>query len=293
MSAHRDQPPEVDPVTGYDTTGHDWNGIKELNTPFPRIVIWALVITFVYSVIAWVLLPAFPWGRDYTRGLLGLDQRELAVEQFRKMDAVRQDWLPRFADADYAALAGDEALMAQAMPAAARLFQDNCAACHGATGDGGPGFPVLSDGYWLWGGDPETIAETLRYGINATHPDTRIAEMPSFNWMSREERAAMASHVAGMLDGRSDPDSAAGVSFVENCAACHGEAGEGGLDIGAPSLIDEAVIYGQDRASVMRTLFDGRAGVMPAWEGRLSEAEIGLLALYVSGLSRADAEDAQ
>ena len=89
---------EIDPVTGRDTTGHDWNGIKELNTPFPKLVIWALVLTFLYSVIAWILLPAWPVGRDYTRGLLGLDQGEQAVAGYRNLAAGRQDWLARFAD---------------------------------------------------------------------------------------------------------------------------------------------------------------------------------------------------
>jgi cytochrome c oxidase cbb3-type subunit 3 len=108
---------ETDPVTGYETTGHDWNGIRELNTPFPRIVIWALVLTFAYSVVAWVLLPAWPLGRDYTRGLLGLDQGDMAVKGYQRLAAVRADWLDPFADGDFAALADDAALMARATPA--------------------------------------------------------------------------------------------------------------------------------------------------------------------------------
>lgn len=282
-SAHR----EVDPVTGYDTTGHDWNGIKELNTPFPKIVIWALVLTFLYSVIAWVLLPTWPLGRDYTRGLLGLDQAQMAVEGARAMEDRRQAWLGRFIRPDFTALAADRTLMAGAMPAAARLFEDNCAACHGAKGGGGPGFPVLSDGTWLWGGDAETIAETIRVGINGQNPDTRLAQMPAHDWLTPTERDALADLVTALPEGKTDPASEGGTLFADNCATCHGDKGAGGLANGAPSLADRAVIYGQDRTSVIETLRHGRQGVMPSWSGRLSRAEINLLALYVARLGQA------
>lgn len=277
---------KIDPVTGYDTTGHDWGGITELNTAFPKVVIWALVLTFLYSVVAWILLPAWPTGRDYTRGLLGLDQSEEAIKGFNSLADRRQDWLSRFEGENFVALQSDATLMATAMPAAARLFADNCAACHGTNGQGGPGFPVLSDETWLWGGDTEEIATTIRHGINTEDPDTRYAEMPAFDWMERSDRLALAEFVSEMRDGAVDFESPAGTLFSENCSSCHGETGAGGLEIGAPSFTDEAVIYGQDRETVMETLRRGRHGVMPAWSGRLSEAEINLLALYVARLGR-------
>lgn len=275
---------DIDPVTGYDTTGHDWGGIRELNTPFPKVALIALVITVVYSIIAWILLPAWPLGRDYTRGLLGLDQNEMAMESLGRVETRRETWLAAFDDPDFDAIAADEALMARARPAAERLYQDNCAACHGTEGMGGPGFPVLSDDYWLWGGDPETIATTLQVGINATHPDTRWAQMPAFDWMERSDRHALAGYVSDLPGGRADHDGPAAVLFEENCVACHGERGRGGLMNGAPALTDDAVIYGQDEASVMDTLRNGRQGLMPYWSDRLSDAEINLLAVYVAGL---------
>lgn len=280
---------EVDPISGYDTTGHDWNGIRELNTPFPRIAIWALILSFVYSVIAWVLLPAWPLGKDYTRGLLGLDQGEMAVERYQALSADRSRWLARFETGDFAALRDDASVMIPGMAAAHRLFQDNCAACHGEDGGGGPGFPVLSDDYWLWDGEPEGIAETLRVGINTTGDDTRFGQMPAFDWMERAERSALADHVVALPEGNIDPDGPGAILFADNCSSCHGEDGEGGMMNGAPSLADDAVIYGQDRATVLDTLRHGRQGVMPAWSGRLSEAEINLLALYVATLSERDA----
>lgn len=278
---------DIDPVTGYETTGHDWNGIRELNTPFPRVVLWALALAFAYSLIAWVLLPAWPLGRDYTRGLWGLDQGEMAVNGYRRLAAERQDWMAPFAAGDFTALAGDSALMARAMPAAARLFADNCAACHGVKATGGPGFPDLTDAAWLWSGDPETIAETLRVGINSPHPDTRISQMPAFGrdgLLSREEIASVADHVLALSSGKADADSPGAVIFAENCAACHGEGGVGGLGIGAPVLADDRWIYGGSREAILTTLNRGRQGVMPAWEDRLSAAEIKLIALYVARL---------
>lgn len=49
---------ERDPLTGYMTTGHDWNGIKELNTPVPRAIWFFLIGTFLFSLVWWVLMPA-------------------------------------------------------------------------------------------------------------------------------------------------------------------------------------------------------------------------------------------
>lgn len=285
--------PDVDPVTGYETTGHDWNGIRELNTPFPRIVLWALALTFLYSVVAWILLPAWPIGRDFTRGLLGLDQAEVALAGYERLEAVRSDWMAAFDDGDIATLETDPALMARARPAAARLFADNCAACHGAAGSGGPGFPNLADRDWLWGGTPETIAETLRVGINSTHPDTRFAQMPAFGrdgLLSHQEIVAVAKHVVALGRGQVDPDSAGAAIFVANCVACHGEGGRGVPDNGAPTLVSNHWIYGGDLQTVMTTLWNGRQGEMPTWQDRLSEGEVKLLALYVAGLSQTDGE---
>ena len=284
----------VDPITGYDTTGHDWGGITELNTAFPKIVIWALALTFLYSLVAWILLPAWPLGRDYTRGILGLDQGEQAIEGLRELTDDRLPWLSRFSDGDLRALQSDAVLIRQAMPAAERLFEDNCSACHGATGRGGPGFPVLADGYWLWGDDPGGIAETIRFGINSDHVDARIAEMPSFDWMARADRLALADYVARLPGAGPVHSSLPGAAlFTENCAACHGDGGRGDLEAGAPSLTDDAVIYGQDRSTVMETLSRGRRGVMPAWIDRLSAAEINLLAIYVYRLGQPVGEGAQ
>ncbi|WFE77241.1 cytochrome-c oxidase, cbb3-type subunit III [Roseinatronobacter sp. S2] len=281
----------IDPVTGYETTGHDWGGITELNTPFPKIVLVALALTFVYSMIAWVLLPSWPLVRSYLPGVLGLDQGEMARVSFEGVTERRSAWLDQFASGDFAALAEDAALMATALPAAHRLFLDNCAMCHGQDGAGGPGFPALNSADWMWGGTPEDIAVTLQVGINAEHPDTRWAEMPAFEWMDRSERLTLSDYVADLPTGNADHESEGATLFDENCAACHNDQGAGGFMNGAPSLVDHAVIYGQDVDTVMDILLRGRQGIMPHWSNRLSDAEINLLALYTARLSGAAPED--
>ena len=283
MSGRRD---EIDPVTGYATTGHEWNGIRELNTPLPRIVVWTLLLTFLYSVVAWVLLPAWPYGRDYTRGILGLDQLERAEAARAPLVAERADWLNAFARDDFAQAARDPALRARAWPAAARLFEDNCAHCHGREARGGPGFPSLRDGDWLWGGAPEEIALTLRVGINAQHPETHFAAMPAFGRdgiLDGAEIAAVTDHVLALAEGRADLDSVGAQVFTDSCAACHGDDGRAGFLNGAPALTDGNWIYGGDRDAVMASIRNGREGVMPAWEGRLTRAEIYLLAAWIAG----------
>lgn len=278
---------EIDPVTGYETTGHVWNGIRELNTPFPRIVIWALALTFLYSVVAWVLLPAWPIGRDFTRGILGLDDRQEAMQGYAALERARDDWMARFASGDLDALAGDAALMARAMPAARRLFADNCGACHGMRATGGPGFPDLTDADWLWGGTLADIAETLRVGINSGHPDTRVSQMPAFGrggLLPPDAVRAVADYVLALPHGSADQNSAGARIFAENCVACHGENGSGGAGTGAPSLAGGRWIYGGDQTTVLDTIHGGRQGVMPSWADRLGAAEINLLAIYVSRL---------
>lgn len=293
MSAH-DHPPEIDPVTGHETTGHNWNGIRELNTPFPRIVIWALVLTFAYSLIAWVLLPAWPTGRSATRGILGLHQGEVAMQGFERLEKIRAPWMDRFEKVDdLEAVAADEALLATAMPAARRLFEDNCAACHGTRGTGGPGFPNLADSDWLWGGTLADIAETIRVGINSTSSDTRVSQMMAFGRdgvLERDVVQGLADFVVALPTGKADEHGAAAKEFAENCASCHGENGKGGLDVGAPALALGHWIYGGDRTTVLTSIWGGRQGVMPAWAGRLDAAQINLLAVFVHRLASVPGE---
>lgn len=284
-----------DPVTGTTTTGHEWNGIEELDTPIPRVVLFFLAVTTLFAIGYWLLMPAWPLGVTYTKGLLGIDQRQVVTEQVRDAAAERTSWTAKLDKASFAEIAADPALMRHVRDTGRTLFTDNCAVCHGTEGKGGPGYPNLAIGSWLWGGSPEIIAETIRVGINGTAKDTRTAQMMAFGRdgvLQREQVLAVASYVRSLSGQKLDEADQARVSagkevFAANCVACHGENGKGQHDLGAPDLTDANWIYGGDAQSVVNSIHGGRQGHMPSWEGRLSPTEIKLLALYVGTLGEA------
>ena len=281
-----------DPVTGQMTTGHEWNGIEELDTPIPFVVRFFLTATILFAVVYWILMPAWPLGVTYTKGLLGIDQREIVTRQVQEAAAERAKWASRIAELPFAQIAADPALMRHVRDTGATLFADNCSVCHGAGGKGGPGFPNLAAGSWLWGGTPEAIAQTIRVGINGTAKDTRVSQMLGFGRegvLQREQVVSVAAYVRSLsgqtLDEADKARLPAGKEvFASTCAACHGPEGKGLLDVGAPDLTDANWIYGGDAQSVLTTIHNGRQGHMPSWEGRLSPGEIKLLALYVGTL---------
>ena len=171
------------------------------------------------------------------------------------------------------------------------LFGDNCAGCHGSDAGGGPGFPSLTDDAWLWGGDADTIMETLRVGINSTHPDTRYAQMLAFGRdgiLPREDIRIVVDYVQS-LSGTEAPTErlAAGREiFAANCAGCHGEDARGMRELGAPNLTDDFWIYGGDDETMFETVWNGRQGWMPAWENRLTVADRKILTIYLQDLAK-------
>jgi len=282
-----------DPVTGRMTTGHEWNGIEELDTPVPRIVLFFLAVTILFSIVYWVLMPAWPLGWTYTKGILGVDQREIVTKQVKDASAARAAWTDRIASSNFAAIAADPQLMQHVRETGRTLFMDNCAVCHGTGGTGGPGFPNLAAKAWLWGGKPEEIAETIRVGINSPHPQTRISQMLAFGregLLTPEGVRDVTAYVRS-LSGQelSEADRARVGAGKEayaaaNCASCHGADGMGSREMGAPNLTDKYWIYGGDAQSVDTSIFFGRQGQMPHWEGRLSPVDIKVLTLYVGTL---------
>ncbi len=281
-----------DPVTGRITTGHEWNGIEELETPIPRVVFLFLAATIVFSIICWVLYPTWPLGWTYTRGLLGFDQRNVVTEQVAAAAADRSVWTAKVEQMSYADIEADPQLMHLVKETGRTLFQDNCAACHGMEATGGPGFPNLAARSWLWGGTPETIEETIRIGINSTNDDTRTSQMLAFGRDAMLDRTQIQNVVAyvrslsGALpaEGNADRIEAGKQVFADNCVACHGEDAKGSHDTGAPNLTDNSWIYGGDEQSVYTSVYSGRQGHMPHWDSRLSPLQIKLLTLYVHTL---------
>src|SRR5262245_58675130 len=171
---------ERDPKTGYLTTGHEWSGIKELNTPVPRAVYFFLIATALFSIGYWILMPAWPTGTAYTKGLLGIDQRAIVADSLKQAALGRSVWTAQIKAKSYSEIQGDPRLMEVVRETGRTLFGDKCAACHGRAAQGGKGFPNLTTNSWLWGGDPAVIAETIRVGINSAHPETRVSQMLAF-----------------------------------------------------------------------------------------------------------------
>jgi len=281
---------ERDDHTGHATTGHEWNGIKELNTPVPRPVLFFLAVTFLFSVGYWILMPTWPLGTTFTKGLLHADQQASVDTVLREAAASRQAWTKRISALPVEKIRADKALMARVRETGHSLFGDNCAACHGKDAMGGPGFPNLTTASWLWGGEPNAMAETIRVGINASHPDTRVSQMPAFGsagMLKPSEFENVVSYVQNLSDpavGKATPRAALSNGhdvFVANCASCHGANAKGDQKAGAPDLTDRHWIYGGDRESISTTVWGGRQGYMPSWEGRLSEVDRKIILLYL------------
>lgn len=278
--------PEIDDVSGQETTGHEWNGIKELNTPMPwafRIWLWASIAV---AALLWVLYPSFPSASNYLKGAIGYSSREAVNAAVAEGAATRAEAYAVFTETDLDTLAEDPTLQAKFEDDIAVLYRDNCAVCHGRDLEGQANFPNLVDDHWLWSGWPEEIEYTIQVGINATHEDTRFAEMPAFGrdeMLPDEEISDILEYVLSISGQDHDAEAAARGDelFLDNCSGCHAEGGVGGYESGAPSLVDSQWIYGGTRDQIAETLENGRAGVMPAWSGRLSETEIRQLTLYL------------
>jgi cytochrome c oxidase cbb3-type subunit III len=283
---------ERDPKTGYLTTGHEWNGIKELNTPVPRAVYFFLIATALFSIGYWILMPAWPIGSTYTKGLLGRDQRTTVTKSLKQAALDRSVWTAEIEAKSYSEIQGDPRLMEVVRETGRTLFGDNCAACHGRNATGSKGFPNLTAQSWLWGGAPETIAETIRVGINSAHPESRTSQMLAFGRdgvLPRDDIENVVAYVRSLsnpagIDVPADQVAAGRAVFAANCVACHGEAGQGNTELGAPNLTDQVWIYGGDRQSIYTTVWGGRQGHMPTWEARLPGLDRKILALFLVDL---------
>jgi len=277
----------IDTFTGTATTGHEWDGVRELNTPLPRWWLWVFYATIVWSIGYWIVYPSWPLLSGYTRGMFGWQSREAIVSDMADLQAIRGPMTGKLAVASLPEIVNDEQLLAFARAQARPIFNENCAACHGNGGGGGKGYPNLNDDDWLWGGKLDEIATTIRHGIRSNDDKTRLGSMPAFGrdgMMKRDEIETVADYVRSIAGLPVDPKAnlAAGRKiFADNCASCHGEAGKGKRDMGAPNLTDAIWLYGSDKTVIVDGLWNGRGGVMPAWSARLDDSTIKALAVYV------------
>ncbi|GBD41999.1 Cbb3-type cytochrome c oxidase subunit CcoP [bacterium HR39] len=281
---------ERDEITGVETTGHEWDGIKELNNPLPKWWVFVFYATIVWSVIWWILYPSFPTLRSYFPGILGYDQRTELAQILEEARARQATWMDRIRSMDVQAIAADPELLTFATRGGEVVFKDNCAPCHGLGGAGQLQYPTLADDDWLWGGTLEDILYTLTHGIRYHEdPDTRDSQMPAFGAdgiLTPDQIRDVAQYVLS-LSGRATDEEAAGRGaevFAQQCAACHGEDGKGMREVGAPNLTDSIWLYGGEFEDIVRQVTWPRHGVMPAWGGRLPEESIKMVTIYVHQL---------
>ena len=280
---------EVDALTGTETTGHDWDGIKELNTPLPRWWLWTFYGTIVFSVAYTVLFPAWPLISSATGGVLGYSSRADLHQNLADVQTANQSVIDRIATLPLQDILADTELTRFASAAGASAFKVNCSQCHGTGAAGASGYPNLNDDSWIWGGTVDDIHYTIAHGVrSATDPDTRFNLMPNFGvdgMLDRAQIKDMVSYVAGLSGIETDPAGPeAHQTFLDNCAGCHGEDARGIAELGAPDLTDAIWLYEGSLASIEAQLIQSRHGMMPAWSEKLDEVTIKELAIYVHGL---------
>ena len=286
---------DVDAYSGVDTTGHEWDGIKELDNPLPRWWVWIFYATIFWSVIYMIFMPAWPAppGMDgHTRGLRDHSERRNVAEAIAELENSRAPLFARLQEAadtgGIIAIESDPELLNFALAAGVSAFGDNCATCHGAGAQGFEGYPNLNDDVWLWGGTFGDIRTTLQAGIRwDAHPDTRFSQMPAYGrdeLLSRAEISAVTEYVmtlSDMIEPTEDSQTLGAEIFELQCAACHMEDGTGDRFQGAPNLVDREWLYGSSYEAISNSIYRGPYGVMPAWEGRLDDEVITVLAAYV------------
>ena len=255
------------------TTGHVWDGdLRELNNPLPRWWVWLFIITVVFGI---AYLAAYP-GLGSMSGKLGWSQVGAYEAEIAKAKAQIAPLYARFAEMTPEQRAEDP----QAMAIGERLFMNNCAQCHGSDARGGKSFPNLTDGDWLYGGDPETIKTTITEGRFGIMPPMAAAVG------TPEDVRNLAHYVLSLSGSPSDSLRASlGKSKFTACAACHGMDGKGNHAMGAPNLTDDVWLHGWGEAAIIDIVNNGKQNQMPAQKDKLTEGQIGVLTSYVWSLS--------
>ncbi|MCO4846800.1 MAG: cytochrome-c oxidase, cbb3-type subunit III [Yoonia sp.] len=279
---------ETDEATGVDTTGHEWDGIKELNNPLPRWWLWCLYLTIIWGIGYMIAYPAWPMISGATKGVLGYSTRGEVAAEISRFEQQNADLRESLTQVDLSLLKDDPDLQRFAYANGAAVFRTNCSQCHGSGAAGGLGYPNLLDDDWLWGGAIQDIAYSIDHGIrNETDADAHWSQMPAYGEvLSSDEIDSAVQYVLQLSGGEFDVEmaSAGAVIFEEQCSACHGADGKGSRDVGAPNLTDAIWLYGSDTAALTETVTNARFGVMPAWGQRLTRSDINAVAAYVHGL---------
>lgn len=270
-----------------EDTGHEWDGIRELTNNPPRWWMTGLFLSIGFIISYFILYPAIPLVSDYTRGLLGWTQVKELREGQADIQSVRAPFEKKISQMEAGEILGDSEMKRYAETSAKVLFGDNCAACHGAGGQGNPGFPTLADDDWLYGGTIDAIIETIT--------DGHEGNMPAFaETLSQKEIDDVLQYVFGLSQGLVyEPGRAVFLGQTEGeagCADCHGEDARGMHDFGSANLADAIARFSISKEGLKETILHGvnqeddpltRNAVMPAFGGKLTRDEIKKLAVKV------------
>jgi len=269
------------------TTGHSWDeNLEEYNNPLPKWWSWLFYICVVFALVYLVLFP----GLGTFPGILGwcsqgYGGRTCKVDQHGAEVAKASSLLSQYSGQDLKALAKNP----QAMETGKRLFMTYCMQCHGSNAKGSRGFPDLTDSDWLYGGEPETILNSISEG--------RRGVMTPNGYLGDEKIKALANYVLA-TSGRTHDSQLATRGrelYMEEaaCKTCHGDDMRGNKLLGAPNLTDDVWLYGSTEAEIIKGIKEGRnvgdgvssSNQMPAWKAFLGEDKTRLLAAYVYSLS--------
>jgi cytochrome c oxidase cbb3-type subunit 3 len=257
------------------TTGHVSDGIEEYDNPLPYWWFLMFVITMVFGIGYLIVYP----GLGNFPGLMGwtqLGQYERQIEQAeQRYSAVRLEYLAMPVE--------EVAEVPAALKMGQRMFANNCSQCHGADARGSYGFPDLTDGDWLYGGDPAAIKTSITNG--------RIAAMPPWGPMLGDEGVRNVTAYVMRMSGRAVNDEhadAGKANYDMVCVACHMPDGSGNPMLGSPNLANGIWLYGGSEAEVSHSIREGRNGVMPAHADLLSEDKIHIITAYIYALNKAE-----
>jgi len=272
------------PFPGEDNTGHIWDdNLRELNNPPPRwwmISLWAsIAFFFAYGFI----YPMYPLITDATAGLTGWTSIGEYKEGLAELDKIRKPFEDKIKKKTSKEILTDEDLSKYVEASGKVLFGDNCAACHGTGGAGGPDYPILADDDWLYGGNIETIEQTItngRKGIMTAHG----------KMLKEDEIMTLSSYVVGLSNSKKN-EAGAKLFQEKACFACHGADAKGMTVLGSANLTDGIWRFGNGTIDdVKQTISHGvndvsdkktRMAEMPRFKDRLSKDDIKKLAVYV------------
>ncbi|NFV80961.1 cytochrome-c oxidase, cbb3-type subunit III [Magnetospirillum aberrantis] len=283
---------EKDSVSGQYTTGHEWDGIRELNTPLPKWWVYVFWATVIWSIAYWVAMPAWPTINDYSRGVLGYASRNELESDIKAQKQARSKFEAKIAAISVDDVVKDKDLRNFAMTGGKVLFNDNCAPCHGTGGVGAPGaYPNLADDEWIWGGELADLKQTISFGVRNTNENSRQSEMPKFGadgLLTAEQINQVADYVVALSSKGSTAGLPGEAIFAEQCVVCHQDGGVGSKDVGSPALNNNIWLFKGSKEQVKQVVINQvtnpQHGSMPAWSERLDETSIKMLTVYVHSL---------